>query len=117
MNMEKISEPPDFLTETARHAYFKICHVLERQGEWNEIYSTMIAVTAQTCAQYLTLANANILPAGEVENLRIAARRCLADYCYIPHNRIYLAVVNSEGLDVDIVDLCEPLPDNYFPAA
>lgn len=117
MNMEKISEPPDFLTEPARHAYFKICHVLERQGEWNEIYSTMIAVTAQTCAQYLTLANTNILPAGEVENLRIAARWCLADYCYIPHNRIYLAVVNSEGLDVDIVDLCEPLPIDYLPAA
>lgn len=110
MNMEKISDPPDFLTETARHAYFKICNALEEQGEWHEIYATMIAVTAQTCAHYLTLADANVLSADEVEEFRIVARQGLADYCYIPRNRIYLAVVNSDGLDADIAELCKPLP-------
>jgi hypothetical protein len=67
-----------------------------------------------TCYNYLKIAKANKLPTCEIEDMRIVARCSLADCLYIAKNRIYLAAINSDGLDADIVALCEPLPDDYL---
>lgn len=105
--MEKTPEPPDFLTKTARHVFFRIYHFLESQGLWNDIDSSLLAVTAVTCDRYLSLEKCGLLPV-EAEEERILARKLLADFCYIPENRIHLAVINPDGFDADIVAVCEP---------
>lgn len=103
----KIPEQPDFLTEPARNAFFRIYHFLESQGLWDDIYSSLLAVTAVTCDRYLSMAKCGLLPS-EAEEERIAARKLLADFYYIPENRIYLAVITQDGIDADIAALCEP---------
>lgn len=110
-------EPPDFLTEPARNAFFRIYRFLESRGLWDDLYLSVVEMTSMTCYSYLKIAKANKLPACEVEEMRIAARSSLADCLYISQNRIHLAAINSDGLDVDIVALCEPLPVDYLPAA
>ncbi len=106
--MNKIPKPPDFLTEQAKNAFFRIYHFLESRGLWHEIDNSLLAVTADTCSQYLTLAKTNVLPASETEKQRTFARELLAGFCYIPENRVYLAAIDSNGLDADIVAVCEP---------
>ena len=106
--MTKIPKPPDFLNEQARHAFFRIYHFLESQGLWNDIDRSLLAVTAVTCDHYIRMAKCGLLPV-EAEEERILARKLLADFYCIPENRIHLAAINSDGLDVDIVAVCEPL--------
>lgn len=103
----KLPEPPDFLNEQARHAFFRIYHFLEYHGLWEELYDSSLAVTAVTCDRYLSMSKCGLLPS-EAEEQRILARKLLADFYYIPENRIHLAVINPDGLDVDIVAVCEP---------
>ena len=82
---------------------------------WDDLYLTMVAITAQTCAIYID--KSRCLSNIEREEQRLLARRLLADYLYLPINRINLAAFNSDGLDADIVAVCEPFRDDYLPAA
>lgn len=115
--MDEMPELPDYFTEPARNAFFRIYRFLEYHGLWDELCYSVVEMTSMTCYSYLKIAKANKLPACEIEEMRIVARRSLADCLYIPQNRIHLAAINSDGLDVDIVAVCAPLPVDYLPAA
>jgi hypothetical protein len=79
----------------------------------------MLGLTATQCASYLRFAREvralRNVDADAMKNLENAleethrlARKCLAEFSMIPHDRVALAALNAEGLDADIVDICAP---------
>jgi hypothetical protein len=99
---------PDFLNVQERNAFCRIYQRLNRQGLWREEYLSPLAAACQTCSHYLMLAKKDILDS-EIEETRLQARQMIADFYYISHDRVNLAVINSDGIDSDIADLCKPL--------
>ncbi len=99
---------PDFLNDQARNAFYRIYQRLKGQSLWREEYLFPLAVACQTCSHYLMLSKTGI-PDSEIEEIRLVARQMLVGFYCIPHNQVNLAVINSNGIDNDIANLCKPL--------
>jgi len=114
-------------TATARMAHARGAELLrprprapDLSGQWEPEYALGLAPCAMARRAYLRDVRA-IRALKEVEPAllkdwgrpgRDQAPRpgILADFLMIPHERVPLAVMNEEGLDTDIAELCEP-PD------
>lgn len=116
-----MTPPPAWLTEPAACACFhRVQSRLIAMGKWQHEYVLGLPCVAAACGDYLQLIHAlrerkNIRLAEakdiekRIENLRLIAREGLANFLMIPFERVQLAVMNYDGLDTDIVDLCAPL--------
>src|SRR5687768_6076559 len=113
-----MTPPPDWLTEPeARACFSRVQSRLLAMGKWEEIDVSGLATLAAACARYLGFARSiralENVEADErakmqstLEETRLIARRYLAEFLVIPHDRMPLAAMNVEGLDADIADLC-----------
>lgn len=110
--LSRILEPPEHLSDTAKNAYLRIYMHLEKQGLWEDLYTISLEIAAQLCANYLEQVVLHENQDNELEAKRIVIREFLADFFYIPKDRIHLVVMNENGIDNDICELCKPLPDN-----
>ncbi len=116
-----MTPPPAWLTEPeARACFYRVQSRLIAMGEWQHEYVLGLPCVAAACADYLQFMNAlreckNIRLAEakaiekRIENLRLLAREGLANFLMIPFERVPFSVMNAEGLDTDIADLCAPL--------
>lgn len=116
-----MTPPPDWLTEPeARACFHRVQSRLIAMGKWQHEYVLGLPYVATACGDYLqfikslrerkniSLAEAKIIEK-RIENLRLIAREGLANFLMIPFERVPFAVMNADGLDTDIADLCAPL--------
>lgn len=124
--------PEELTNPEARACFFRVQSRLIARGEWRPEFVIGLEPLAEQCASYMEYASS--LRARElrrlgsidpdevkavekicdeiVEETRLLARKFLADFLMIPANRVPFAVMNAEGLDADIADLCAPFePD------
>jgi phage terminase small subunit len=113
--------PPEWLTDPkARACFHRVQSRLLAMGRWNDIDASGLAALAAACGRYLgfassirALQNVEAYELARMQNTleqtRLIARRYLAEFLMIPHDRVPLAAMSAEGLDADIADLCAPL--------
>lgn len=99
-------EFPDYLSEQARNVYVRVSNNLKWRGLWKEAFSGPLSITSMTCAAYVTKAKSNSVSDYDLEALRIATRGLLSDFLVIPRTRVNFSVMNSAGIDRDILELC-----------
>jgi hypothetical protein len=97
------------------------------RGEWEPLFESGLELLASQCATYLRFARAiralENVEADELARMESTladmhrlARRMIEGYLVILPKRVPFAVMNAEGLDADIVDLCRlPGPDEAQP--
>jgi hypothetical protein len=79
------------------------------RGEWKPEFALGLAPVAQAAADYLRDVRRLPLEYRPVlEELHRLVREGLADFLMIPRERVPFAVVNAEGVDADIAELCAP---------
>lgn len=101
-----MSDTPTFRCDAARNSYNRISKKLKAMGLWDEVYISPLALVSMVCADYLTKAASNAASDYDLEELRIVARKFLSDFLYISVDRVHLAVMDSAGIDRDILELC-----------
>ncbi|HET7831811.1 MAG TPA: hypothetical protein VFK88_02490 [Gallionella sp.] len=93
-------------------AFNRIITLLQRRGICEPPIDYMLAEQAAiNCALYLLLAKKHLARPDAIERARLTARTWLVNMLYIAQERERIAAVTSDGLDADIVAICEPLPD------
>lgn len=101
--------PPTRLSAPAKAAWHRIYASLAARGEWADIYTSVLEITAWQCALYLTAAKAPGVDPHLVEEIRLNARHGLAQMLYLPAGRVTLATLTPEGIDAEISAVCAPL--------
>jgi len=105
--MDKPS-PPDWMPLDAHPAFNRIVDNLWRRGEWRHEYSGPAEHASMSCINYARLVQ-RAAPADEIEEQRTIARGLLADMGWLPENRAHLGLIDANGHDVDLVEICRPL--------
>ena len=112
--------PPSSLTDPeAQACWYRVQSRLRARGEWEPLFETGLELLASQCAIYLRFARSirvlkNVHPDAmkkleeDLKETHRLAREILADYLMILEKRVPLSVMNSDGLDADIVNLCAP---------
>lgn len=120
--------PPEHLNAEARACWYRVQSRLLAMGKWEHEFVLGLGPLAKLCADYME--DARNLRARElhrlkivdpeevkavekickniVEDSRLMARKYLAEFLMIPFDRVSLAVMNAEGLDAEIAELCAP---------
>lgn len=101
--------PPVHLNKSACAAWKRIYRHLAARGEWDDLYLIPLELAAGSCSLYLRVAAVPGADPALLEEVRLNARRALAEMCYISKSRINFATLTESGLDAEIVSICEPL--------
>jgi len=101
--------PPARLSAPAKAAWHRIYDALAGRGEWLDLYRGQLEMTASHCALYLLVARQRHADPIQVEEVRLNARRGLAQMLYLPAERVTLATLTPEGIDAEISAVCAPL--------
>lgn len=108
--MAEKPQAPEWMMGEARPAFSRIVDHLWARGEWRPEYWPMAELAAMTAAVYLRSVRQGAA-AQEIEEARVAARKCLAAMCWLPENRAHLGVVNADGSDGELMAVCAPLAE------
>ena len=111
--------PPEHhhLDEEACACWYRVQSRLIAMGNWAPTDALGLVLPASQCASYLRFARQiraleDVDPDDlrelemQLEEERLFARKCLVDFLMIAADRVTLAVMNADGLDSDIADLC-----------
>lgn len=89
-------------------AFTRIVERLRRSGQWDHLFSIAAEQAAESCVFYLRLARGRFHPS-DIEETRQVARTWLVEMNYLDSDRARVSLMTADGLDADIVALCEPL--------
>lgn len=107
--------PPDHLLPGACVAFTRIVDQLWRRGEWLPGYDIMAELAASSCALYTAIVcddqASAVLTKDEIEQYRTEARNALASMKYFTSERARLGLVDANGHDRDLIEICRLLGD------
>ena len=105
--------PPPQLDELGRAAWSAGYSATMARTAWCETYRAALHAMAGSaqryCREVLALRGArpSALAAVEIERTRIIARKFMAEFWLIPHDRVETLELRADGLDREIAGVCK----------
>lgn len=106
--------PSDILPTACHPAWYRMQRKLIAQGNWERSDKLYLELAVRAVTGYAQKVAAGT-PHGEMEELRVYARHCMAIMNWVESAHERLALLNSDGHDTELLHLARPFESGEKP--